>query len=575
MNNMNDSDTNAGTRQSVVAIVREDGVLKGVELRRGDGTTEILWAKCTDSADADWQSFAAECGLAIKSSAEQATTSDRTVVVGFGSAGTVFHRSSVPPVDDQEIESIVRLQAETRLPLPAEQTELAWRADPVQNGQVGVTMVVARKAMLHQFVQQVRALDPAKIILDCEGIIKAWRTVFSEHERDAVVVSMAAKSTQVCLARAGRLSNAVILDVGFEDFSSESLAGQADTTERIALDMGLDSFSADKREGQTEVAERFVKDMRSVMHLFGFDDAAQVPIFVLSDNSATYASIVSSLKSADLNARVVVPNARALQSQGQFGAQWIYDYRAAIGLGLMALEDGTDELDIFQNVYNRFEGQQKERWFYSPKVAAAIACVVLLALVIVVYAVDLKSPKSIMARVAAPTSEAKTDLDSLVQRQKLIRMVARERPDMLALLKLINDCGERGLLLNSVNFKKDQKVTITGQVQSSEQLYKFQENLDKNKDITEVKIPNTGRITSRSSGGSSGRTASSRPSGPPGRPSEPPEKPSEPPERPSGPAGRPGGPPSAGGSRGDRGGITFTITFHYKNFTQKTARAQG
>jgi hypothetical protein len=144
-------------------------------------------------------------------------------------------------------------------------------------------------------------------------------------------------------------------------------------------------------------------------------------------------------------------------------------------------------------------------------------------------------------------------------------MVARERPDMLALLKLINDCGERGVLLNSVTFKKDQKVTITGQVQSSEQLYKFQENLDKDKNVTEVKIPNTGRITSRSSGGSSGRAG---PSGPAARPSGPAA-------RPGGPAPRPGGPPSAGGSKGGKGGITFTITFHYKNFTRKTARAQN
>jgi hypothetical protein len=562
---MNDSDTNAETQQSVVAIVKEDGVLKAVELRRHSGATEIVWAKSTDSADVSWQSFAAECGLAVGPATEQAAASDRKVVVGFGSAGTVFHRSSVPPVDAREIESIVRLQAETRLPLPAEQTELAWRADPMQNGQVGVTMVVARKELLSQFVQEVRPLDPVKIILDCEGIIKVWRTVFSEHERDGVVVSMAARSTQVCLARAGRLSNAVILDVGLEDFSSESPTDQTDTTESIALDMGLESFSAGKSEGQTEVAERFVQDMRSVMGLFGFDDPTQVPIFVLSDDSEIYRGIVSSLTSADLSARLVVPDARTLQSQGQSGVQWIYDYRAAIGLGLMGVEDGTQELNIFQNVYSRLEGKQKERWLYSPKVAAVIACVMLVALVVVTYVVDLKSPKSIMARVAAPTAEAKTDLDSLVQRQKLIRMVARERPDMLALLKLINDCGERGVLLNSVTFKKDQKVTITGQVQNSEQLYKFQENLDKDKNVTEVKIPNTGRITTRSGGGSSGRT-------PPGGPAP---RPSGPEARPGGPASRPGGPPSAEGSRGGRGGITFTITFHYKNFTRKTARAQG
>jgi hypothetical protein len=212
----------------------------------------------------------------------------------------------------------------------------------------------------------------------------------------------------------------------------------------------------------------------------------------------------------------------------------------------MALEDGADELKIFENVYSRFETKQKKHWIYSPTVACVIAAVMVLALLIVFYTIDLKSPKSIMERVEAPTAEAKTDLDTLVQRQKLIRMVARERPDILALLKLINDSGERGVLLNGVSFNKDQKVSINGQVGSSEQLYKYQENLNKQKDITEVKITNIGRVSSKSGGGPS---PSGRPGGPPGRP------------------------PS--GAAGGKGGITFTMTFHYKNFTKKTARAQS
>ena len=565
---MNDSDTNVGARKSVVAIVKEDGRLKGVELRKRGGATEILWTKSAESTDTDWQSFAAECGLSVKSAADGIADGEKTVVIGFGSAGTVFHRTSMPPVEEQEIESIVKLQAETRLPLPADQTELAWRADPIHNGQVGVTMVVARKDLLQGFVREVRSLDPTKILLDCEGIIKAWRTVFSEHEKEAVVVSMGARSTQVCLARDGRLSNAVILDLGLEDLSGEAPAEQSETTDKTALDMGIDGFSAKAGEGQTEAAERFTRDMRSVLDLFGFAAPAQVPVFVLSDDSAVYVSVVSSLRSAALNARVVLPNARTLAAEGESGVEWIYNYRAAIGLGLMAIEERSDELNIFKNVYSRFEEKETKHWLYSPKVAGAIACVMLLALAIVCYSLDMKSPRSIMQRMEASTSEAKTDLDTLVQRQRLIKMVARERPDMLALLKLVNDCGEKGVVLDSVFFKKDQKVSVMGQVQSNEQLYKFQENLDKHKDVTSVDITNSAQITSKSSGRSSG--------GPPGGPSQPPGRPGRP-GRPGGPSGEPSEPPggpSAGGSRG-KGGTKFTITFQYKNFSKKATRAQG
>ena len=94
----------------------------------------------------------------------------------------------------------------------------------------------------------------------------------------------------------------------------------------------------------------------------------------------------------------------------------------------------------------------------------------------------------------------------------------------------------RPVLLNSLAFSKDQKVSITGQVQNSDQLYKLEESLNKQKDVSDATITNRALISAKSSGG------------PPGR-------------------------PPSGGARG-KGGITFTITFDYKNFTKKSARAK-
>jgi hypothetical protein len=469
------------------------------------------------------------------------------VVVGFSSAGTVFHRTSVPPVEDQEIASIIQLQAETRLPLPADQTELAWRADPARNGQIGVTMVVARKELLQRFAGDVRSLDPAKILLDCEGIVEAWRTVFSEHEDNAIIISMGARSTQVCLTENGRLSNAVILDMGIEDFSAHVGEGQAETDEKVALDIGL---SARAHEEQTEATERFARDMRSVVELFGYADQAKLPVFVLSDNNAIYVHIVSSLRSADLNARIALPDTKRLTGPGDSGAEWLYEYRAPIGLALMALEDGDKELNIFEHVYTPADQQEKKHWLYSPKLAGAIAAVMLVLLVTVCYAIDMKSPQAIKTRLEAAAAEAGMDLDELVERQRLIKMVARERPDILTLIDLVNASGERGVVLNSVSFRKDQKVSIMGQVQNNDQLYKLHENLRKNKDLSEVRIQSTGKASSTSSSRSSGKSGSPSPPKPGGAPSS-----------------RSAGP----GPRG-KGGVTFTITFHYKNFTKKAAR---
>ena len=113
----------------------------------------------------------------------------------------------------------------------------------------------------------------------------------------------------------------------------------------------------------------------------------------------------------------------------------------------------------------------------------------LVMLIVVSYAVDVASPKAIEKSLR--TSDSSANVDLLVERQELLNTVAKQRPDLLDLLSQVNASGERGIMLDSLHFKKGQPVNISGQAQSSDQLYKFQENLLGRKSIREVKIQNT------------------------------------------------------------------------------------
>jgi len=414
------------------------------------------------------------------------------VVAGFKTEGTVFHRTTVPAVGDKEIASIIGLQAETRLPLPPEQIELAWRADKQDDGQLGVTIAVARKEQLQKFVDSVRCFDPAKILLNCEGIVKIWELFFSGNKENAVVLSAGAHNTQVCLVEEGRLSNAVVLDIGVDDFSMTDA------------------------EEQTETTERFAQDMRSVLDLFDCSDQEGLPVFVLSDGGATYVSIVSSLRLAGLNARVASPDINGLMAKSELSDDDIYQYRTPIGLALLALEAGSDELNIFENLYKSAQKAVKKHWLYSSTATIAIASIMLLLLVIVSYAVDIAGPNSIEKRLEASVSDI--DMNLLVKRQQLIKTVARERPDLLDLLKLVNESGEKGITLTGLNFKKGQPVSITGNASSNDQLSRFEKNLQKTKGIEKVNYTANTNTKSKK--------------------------------------------------------ITFTMTFHYKNFSKKTTRAR-
>jgi Tfp pilus assembly protein PilN len=226
--------------------------------------------------------------------------------------------------------------------------------------------------------------------------------------------------------------------------------------------------------------------MRSVLELFGYAEQTELPLFVLSDGSAAYVSIVSSLRSAGFNAQAALPDIKELKVPNEIGPEVIYEYRVPIGLGLMALEAREDELNIFERLYSPAGKEEKKHWVYSLKVACAIVVVMLVLSVVVCFAIDVASSGAIEKRLKTSGSEA--DINLLMQRQKLIKAVAQERPDLLDLLGQVTASGESGIKLESFHFKKGQPVTITGQASNNEQLYKFEKSLQDRKNIKSVKM---------------------------------------------------------------------------------------
>jgi Tfp pilus assembly protein PilN len=110
-------------------------------------------------------------------------------------------------------------------------------------------------------------------------------------------------------------------------------------------------------------------------------------------------------------------------------------------------------------------------------------------------------------------------MNLLVKRQQLIRTVAQERPDLLDLLKVVNESGDRGITLTTLFFKKGQPVSISGEASSNDQLSRYEKNLQNAKGIEKVNYSANTNAKSKK--------------------------------------------------------ITFTMTFHYKNFSTKTTRTKS
>lgn len=449
---------------TVVAATKDDRQFKAVEVRRQNGALEVLWAKTLSSESQTWSGFAAECGFVSETDTRKKLSRPCVAsVVGLDANAVAFYRIDAPAVGEQETAAIVRMQAESLLPLSPEQIEVAWRKTPSTNGKVDVTIVAARSDYLHRFAENVRDFSPRNILLSCEGTAKAWHRLFSEQERQALVVSIGQRDTQVCLAQNGRVIHAAVLGTGMCDLVSRDDA--ADSVE------------------PTEAMERFAQDVRTILESFGGHDSAHWPMCVLSNGSKDMDRIVTSLNGADLRARASVVRSEELRLPPGLDAQDVYDYRVPLGLALMALEERPEALDLFTRIGEEQERKRVRSTWRSTRLAGALAAIMLVALVIAAYAVDVATEAHLSKLVGRPKFEQAR------QRQTLLKAVARHRPDILQLLGDLNAEDSAGVVLDTFRFKKGQPVTLMGQADNEEQMWKFQEHLRHRKGIEEVEIP--------------------------------------------------------------------------------------
>jgi len=457
---MNDESKSEFKESGVIAIAQEGGRLTAVRLVKGGGGVELDWTRSRRAGPADLSSFAAECGLSGPRTARSEPADECSAVVGFDSAMAVFYRIDVPAVKEQELEAIVRLQAETRLPLPAEQMKLAWRKGALRDGQIGITVAGARTEQLQGFVDNVKAFEPARIMLNYEGVVKAWRAFFGGTDEKAVVLSVGSRNTQVCLAENGRLANAASVDVGLDDLALIVEGAEYD-----------------------ETAERFCRDLGSTLELFGCSKPGVTPVYVLSNGGSATEAVVSYLGSAGLTVRAALPDINKLRAQGKFNPRDIYDYRVPIGLAAMALDGDVGQLNLFVDLYQPAAERAGKRWYHSVKVTGAIAAVVLILALAVSYAAVVSGERHMDKLLAE-----KMNLAQVRQRQELVKAAARRRIDLLELINEINAANTEGLLLNSLTFKQGQPVTIAGVADNAEKAFKLQKNLQDRKGISRAEI---------------------------------------------------------------------------------------
>ncbi|HNS20835.1 MAG TPA: hypothetical protein PKH24_10070 [Sedimentisphaerales bacterium] len=450
---------------SVVAAAREDGQFRAVEVRRLDGRVEVVWTRSVPAENQTWSGFAAECGLASHGDRRDRTTKRHApTVVGLDSTGVAFYRINTPRVEEHETAAIVKMQAESLLPLPADQIEVAWRTCPSHNGNMDITIAAVRKEHLEKFVGSVEDFRPRHIFLSCEGMAKAWHGFFAGREQEAFLISLGTGNTQVCLVQNGLVTRAGVLDVGLSD-------------------VGFSGRGVEPGP-PTGIPDRFARDVQIMLSSLGWDETSSRPLLVLSDGGQAIQEIVAMLVAAGLPAQTSEPQIERLKTPAGFGKREAYEYRTSLGLAMIALEKSSAALGLFDRVLEEQRQQKAVSAWRSVALAGAAVLVMLIALLATVYVTDVASAGRWDALVKQPEFQA------VLQQQALVKTVARHRPDLLGMLTEINAGQNDGIVLDGLLFKKGSTVTLTGQADNMEQMWKFQANLRAQKGIKGAEIAN-------------------------------------------------------------------------------------
>jgi len=445
---------NSKKADTITALVRDETGFAAVELAERNRRVEILRSERTGDSAIQWKNFAAEFGLISESSTAHRS---KQVIVGYDGSGVAFYRFQVPPVKPDEMDSLVRMQLEARLPIDIEKMQTAWRADTNPgNTKAGVTVAAARTAVLEGFIAEVRLIRPDHIVLQSEAIVELWRRLYGGTEAETVLLDFCPGRCRVCLVKNARL------------------------IDEVTVYPEMDSYAVEN-EAEVWADERFVQDLRSVLGRFGYQQPSEAKVQILG-SEGRFEALAGFLTSNGIDVREVTPNMQKIAGTDKLENTGIYEYRHAIGAALTAEMESANQLNLFAKLYQNSQSRGVGKKLHSVRWAAATLAAAGLLLVVAIFAADVAAEKhwSRLSRQA--------DFEELSRRQQVIKTVARNRVEILELLERINTNIETQVDLNQFDFSRGRPVSISGNVKDNEALYSFQKELLGKNGISDVQI---------------------------------------------------------------------------------------
>jgi hypothetical protein len=448
---------NGKTYTSIIAVGKSGNVYRAVEvLKVGERYEVSRCFRCIEEGKNMSQLTAnlVSAGWGRGQLAEGKTT---PVVAVFDGNSVVFRHIEVPAKTGKELDIIIRIQAEAILPLPPEEMGLGWREGKARGGKIPVTIAATRNSGIKSFADEASILGPARIVLECDGLVRAWREACRGTDKKTMIIRLRSRITDVCLAEDGLLVQATRVDVGMDElFVGQTISNTG--------------------------AERLKQDIEGAIETFG--SGKETAICIISDGTANVASVAKYLADGGMAVQLSSPKGWVAEDGTEMPSAELCQYLPEIGAAMLAI-DNTTELNVFGALYHpKSQHEEKPEGMPWRKAAIIIGAAAVLT-VAMWYGMD----KLALWRSQALLNEKRDGLTvvSMLEQHKAINETAGERPDILEIFALLRETAPADVLFHNFIFRKGKPVSITGQAGSNDSLYKFEAALRAQKGIANVK----------------------------------------------------------------------------------------
>lgn len=372
-----------------------------------------------------------------------------SMIVGLESSQVGFYVFEVPSVQEPQLTSLVRTQAEGCLPLPISEMRLAWRVDSGQPADRCVLAAV-RNEVYRQTESRFSGPELRSITPDVVGLIACWHECFQSSSQKTVLLNITAGEAVAVLTEYRRILNAVRVDVDPEG-----------------------------------PALLLVGDLLQALHSLS-PDIRQSDLFLLQTGPKRHTEVLEELEKEGFHVHGSAPDREKLSRFRGLDAGMVEACPQAFGLALLGLRGQSVDFDFtIQKTGPELTTRQK---VFSAAVLRAVLSMILAIGIGVVGLywkdkVELRNLQKQLIREA----EGKT-AQRLLQQMEYRQQIAQTRPDLLELLDIIRQVLPEGMLLDQVLFERGKPVELRGTAASYEQTYEFQKSLQKRGDIRQVQL---------------------------------------------------------------------------------------